>query len=35
MLKLLTGVCAPDRADDQRIARASAIFNDLYEGFIR
>jgi len=33
MLQLLTGVCAPERADDQRIARASAIFNDLYESF--
>jgi hypothetical protein len=35
ILQLLTGVCAPDRADEQRIARATAIFNDLYDGYAR
>ena len=35
ILQLLTGVCAPDRGDEQRIARATAIFNDLYDGFAR
>jgi hypothetical protein len=30
---LLTGVCAPGRGDDQRIARSAAIFNDLYDWF--
>jgi hypothetical protein len=30
---LLTGVCAPGRPDDQRIARSTAIFNDLYDWF--
>lgn len=35
LLQLLKGVCAPDRPDEQRIARASAIFNDLYDGFAR
>lgn len=32
---LLKGVCAPERPDEQRIARASAIFNDLYDSFAR
>ncbi len=32
---LLTGVCAPGRPDNQRIARSTAIFNDLYDWFAR
>jgi len=32
---LLQGICAPGRPDEQRIARASAIFNDLYDYFAR
>jgi len=35
ILHLLQGVCAPDRPDEQRLARATAIFNDLYDGFAR
>lgn len=35
ILHLLTGLCAPDRSDEQRVARATAIFNDLYDGFAR
>jgi hypothetical protein len=31
MLRLLTGACALERGDEQRIARATAIFNDLYD----
>lgn len=32
---LLRGVCAPERSDEHRIARASAIFNDLYDSYAR
>jgi hypothetical protein len=35
LFQILTGVCAPDRSDEQRIARATAIFNDLYDGLAR
>jgi len=35
LFQLLKGVCAPDRPDEQRVARAGAIFNDLYDGFAR
>lgn len=34
ILLLLKGVCAPERSDEQRLARASAIFNDLYESVV-
>jgi hypothetical protein len=30
---LVAGICAPDRGDDERIARGSAVFDDLYEYF--
>jgi hypothetical protein len=30
---LVAGICAPDREDDERIARGSAVFDDLYEYF--
>ena len=30
---LVAGICAPDREDDERIARGSAVFDDLYESF--
>jgi hypothetical protein len=33
ILHLLKGVCAPGRPDEQRIARATAIFNDLYDSY--
>lgn len=33
ILHLLKGVCAADRPDDQRIGRATAIFNDLYDSY--
>lgn len=33
ILHLLKGVCAPGRPDEQRIARANAIFNDLYDSY--
>lgn len=33
ILHLLKGVCAAGRPDEQRIARATAIFNDLYDSY--
>lgn len=33
ILLLLKGLCSPDRPDEHRIARATAIFNDLYESY--
>ena len=30
---LVAGICAPDRDDAERIARGSAVFDDLYESF--
>lgn len=32
---LVAGICMADRSDDQRIARGSAVLNDLYEYFRR
>ncbi len=33
ILLLLKGLCSPGRPDEQRIARATAIFNDLYDSY--
>jgi hypothetical protein len=33
VLHLLKGVCAPGRPDEQRLARATAMFNDLYDSY--
>jgi hypothetical protein len=33
ILHLLHGVCAPGRPDEQRLARATAMFNDLYDSY--
>ena len=33
VLLILKGVCAAERSDEQRIARATAVFNDLYDSY--
>ncbi|WP_404710425.1 chromate resistance protein ChrB domain-containing protein [Sphingomonas sp. MMS24-J13] len=35
ILHLLNGVCAPGRPDEQRLVRATAMFNDLYDSYER
>jgi hypothetical protein len=30
---LIAGICVPDRADEERLARGGAVFDDLYESF--